>query len=172
VKLLAIFSVVILFGCATLEEKPNIEKRIVYCNLAPEPEQLFTPPKQPVTSDKKPTIEKKPKLARKPVKKKPEIPEAPRYFIEFTNESATKFNKEMFRNFVGSTPKEAAIMVVGHSHGISSKGNKELAIKRTETIRRQLIKQGFKDVYTMASWGRKALSAPTRGALLFVLHLK
>ena len=179
-------AVVILLGCASMEEerKAEINTRIVYRNLAPEPKpeqsiepsigRISTPRRQPVSPVPKVSsqiAEPPVNTPEKTIEKKAQTPEAPRYFVEFTNESATDFNRKTLKNFMGKTPKEASIMVVGHSHGISTIGTRRLATKRAETVRRYLIAQGYAKVHTMASWGRKTVSfAPDRGVYLFVLH--
>lgn len=97
----------------------------------------------------------------------------PEYFINFANDSITRFDRDEIARFVESEEKSNQILVIGHSHGKSGVGTLTLASRRAQTIAGHLKSKGFGNVHVMASWGNDSVwFAPGRGVHLYVFRLK
>ncbi len=163
---ICIFAVAILiFGCAINPAfKPEFSEqvknsRIVYRDLT-EPVKY----KVPITDGQ--SFQTK---GRVPVKQVSETKgHQPQHFISFKNESCTTYDNNELKAFLASGKKSAHIFIVGHSHGKSRVGTLKLASQRASTIKAALVKNGFENVYVMASWGDHPTGfSPGRGVQLY-----
>lgn len=92
----------------------------------------------------------------------------PQYFISFKNESCTTYDNGELKVFLASGDRNAHVFLVGHSHGKSRVGTLKLASQRAGTIKAVLVKNGFENVYVMASWGAHPTGfSPGRGVQLY-----
>lgn len=157
-----VIAALLIVGCAvvkTAEKEPVKNPRIVYRDLT----KAVRYPVPPMPGDS--GIDQKEKVSSaQPDQCRP------RYFIEFANESFTRFDEHSVLEFTAATPLDSRILVIGHSHGKSSVGTLRLSSKRAETVSRYLKGRGYQNVHVMASWGGKSVTfAPSRGVHLYVL---
>ena len=145
---ITVFVMIGFSGCAWLSPKndaPITNSRIVYRDLTVDQVK----PDQP---------------------KPPEEYHSSTYYIEFENESQTRFDEAAFMKFLQNVDKSANIIILGHSHGNSNKGTLTLSSGRSRTIRDLMVKNGYENVHVMAFWSRKAVSfAPVKGVDVYVM---
>lgn len=93
-------------------------------------------------------------------------------FVEFENESSRKFDQKALEEILQKADKDHdSIFVLGHSHGNSAVGTIRLSTARAENIGNYFRKNGFTNVYLMASWGREPLPfSPNRGVQIFIVQ--
>lgn len=160
--LIVILGLLTIGGCASVKQPPPptdfVNPRIVYRDLtvpvvAPMPEASLDP------------IQPEPTLASHTP-----AGTGPCHFIEFGNDSSKNFDEDGLQAFMQTTPANATILVLGHSHGQSAVGTRALATRRAETIVRHLTDRGYANVHAMAAWGGRTVTfSPNRGVQLYVL---
>lgn len=93
----------------------------------------------------------------------------PSYFVEFANDSYKDFDLDKINQIVIEISPDSMLMIVGHSHGNSAVGTRQLASKRSETMMNHLATKGYENLHVMAFWGKdKVPFAPNRGVHIYV----
>ena len=131
----------ILVGCSVQTNRVSSSNdRVIESNL--NPDKFYT----------------RPVKFKKPFTKKNKIKDKYVYYIGFKNDS-TRLNKRLIKAYLNEIKwliraHGMKISLVGHSHGISTKGTRFVSTKRANNVYFYLVKKGIspKSIRRMASW--------------------